>query len=276
LVGTGPVVVGEGQVVDSAVSYGSSVTLKPGAVAEGDVVAFGGDVVLEPGSVVEGDAVSFGGKVDKAEGAEVEGDVVSFGGFGAVVAKGVTLSAKHDSDADDERDREPRAGRSHGVSFSPTSFILRFAMLFGLGFLFLMFAPARMKLLEGELKRDPVKCGLTWLLGAVVLAVMTVLMAITIIGIPAVLALWTVVGLGLAMGTAAIASDVGLRLPVFRAKKSQAVVLAVGLLALMLLAKIPVVGTLAIILVLLVALGAVIRTRFGQPARGTPQPDTVL
>jgi hypothetical protein len=53
-------------------------------------------------------------------------------------------------------------------------------------------------------------------------------------------------------------------------RKTQALVLALGTLALMLVSLIPVLGKLAVGVAAFIGLGAIIRTRFGQPPRGTP------
>ncbi len=269
-VGTGPVVVEAGKVVDSAVSYGGSVTLQPGAVVEDDVVAFGGDVILESGAIIEGDAVSFGGQIKKGPGSEVHGEEVSMGGsLGSKVGAGLasTIRAQEDGRGDEKasENRDDRLGK----------FLLKFALLFGLGFLFMMFAPARMKQLESELRSDPVKCGLTGLIGAAALFPLSVLLVVTVIGILPMIALWVMVMLGVAMGIAAIAAQVGSRLPVPGAKKTQAVVLALGLLALLLAAQVPVLGPIAIWVLCLISLGAIIRTRFGQRPRGFPEADPI-
>ncbi|MFZ5468808.1 MAG: polymer-forming cytoskeletal protein [Myxococcota bacterium] len=266
VVGTGPVVIAEGQVVEAAVAYGGGVTVKAGAVVEGDVVAFGGDVELEPGAVVTGDAVSFGGQVRKAEEAVVEGDTVSMGApsLGALVSRHVRGTA------DDERESLRSRIRLDRPVNGLSGFLLRFALLFGMGFLFVMFTPARMKQLETELRRFPVKCGLTGLLGAVALVPLTLLLIATFFGVPFAIALWLFLGLGVAMGFAALASGLGLRLPFFRRRKTQATVLAVGLLVLLVIAEVPVLGPLAMTFASLAALGAIIRTRFGQTPRGFP------
>ncbi len=268
-VSTDSVEVDEGEVVDSAVSYGSSVTVKSGGVVQNDAVAFGGDVVLEPGAVVEGDAVAFGGTVKRDDGAVVEGETVSFGGLGEVVAKGVTTAVHSADDGHSAHER-----RDRGAESRVPGFLLRFALLFGLGFLAIMFVPGRMRLIESELSRDPVKCGATGLLGAIVLSVLSLALVVTLIGIPAAIALWTVGSVGVAIGVTAVASVLGARLPVFRGRNSHALALAAGLLLFLLIAKLPVFGPLAMAAVALVSLGALIRTRFGQPPKGTPQPDT--
>jgi hypothetical protein len=70
----------------------------------------------------------------------------------------------------------------------------------------------------------------------------------------------------------AVANEIGMRLPFFRGRKTQALVLAVGTAVLLLVAKVPVIGPLAIMALMILAFGAAIRTRFGQAPKGIPQP----
>jgi hypothetical protein len=273
----------EGQNVESAVVYGGNLVVnghvEEDAVAfggnlevnghvEGDAHAFGGNVILGPEAHVEGDVSSFGGVVERAEGAEVEGSIDTFGGagIGRMVAGEIKKGMKEGRDIDVKvRDDDDGGGLA--------AFILTFAVMFGLGFLGQMFFPARMKQLGEEVRRRPLQTGLTGLLGLLAMIPLTVVLCITIIGIPAALVLWMAAPLAAALGYAAVASEVGTRLPVLRGRKTQAVVLALGLLVLMVVGAIPVLGALVSVLICLMALGAVIRTRFGNNRpRGMPEP----
>ena len=99
------------------------------------------------------------------------------------------------------------------------------------------------------------------------------LLTITVIGIPFILVLVLVTAVGIAMGFSALASEVGTRLPVLRAsRKTQAAVLALGILVLLVVQLIPVLGPLALTAAGFIALGATIRTRFGTRPREFPEP----
>ena len=265
-----PLEVKAGERVDNAVVYAGDLTVRghvqEDAVAfsgnlnihgrvEGDAHAFGGNVVLHPGAVVEGDVSAIGGTVTRHDGSEVEGSIESFGGgqVGALVAS------------------EERRGSSGG---GIAGFILRFAALFGLGFLGQLFFPARMKELSAEIKSQPLKSGLTGLLGFLAMVPITVVLAITLIGIPVAVALWLVVPVVSALGLAVLAGEIGLRVPVLRGRKTQAVVLALGLFVLLAVGSLPGIGQLVMGLATLVAFGAAIRTRLGNRPRGIPEPLT--
>lgn len=247
-----------GEVEEDAVSYGGDVEVT-GRVG-GDALAFGGDLVLRPGAVVKGDARSFGGEVRREEGAAVEGDASDFPRQGA----GQVQTGMRDSDEEDDHS-EGRMGRL-------ADFLLRFALLFGLGCVFSLLLPARMRELEVEIRTRPVLSGLLGLIASVALVPLTVVLVVTLVGIPVAIALWLAVGLAWAMGFAASASALGMRIPVLRKKKTQALALAGGAAGLLLLISVPILGWLVGFAVGCVGLGAVVRTRFGRPPQGLPRP----
>ena len=257
----GPVTVKANQRVESAISYGGTVTIEENARVDGDVVSFGGDVILQENSRVDGDAVSFGGKVTKAEGARVFGEEVSFGGSGLgsmVASKAVSVSRPHGD-----------AGEDKGGS-AIAAFFAQFAVLFGLGFLLMMFAPQRMKTIEAELQNAPARNGVAGLLAMFCAVPLTLFLIITLIGIPVALAFWMLAGVCTLMGLVAVANVLGSRVPVPRLRRTQAIALAVGLLAMLLVARIPVLGPLLMSGAVFVSLGAIIRTRIGQRGQGMP------
>jgi hypothetical protein len=263
-VSTGPVVVPDGQVVEDVVSYGGPVTLGDGVVAEGDVVAFGGDVILGDGVVVNGDAVSFGGTVKEGQGCLVKGEKVSFGagGFGIKPLVKALPAAKV------VEKTESRSGLA--------AFLINFATFFGLGFLLMMFAPNRMRNIEAELKHEPVKSGLAGLLALIGSVPLTVLLVLTVIGIPVAVLMWLLGGLSIVMGLLCFANVLGTRFPLARLRRTQAAVLAVGLLMIMGVSVVPVVGPLALFVATCVSFGAIIRTRVGQRSLGLPVPESPM
>lgn len=267
----GPVVIAEDQTVDEAVSMGGPLTIL--GHVEGDAVAFGGPIKLGPKSVVDGDVVSFGGPIDRDPGAVVHGDSISMSGAGLNIV-GERGSSSRSWKRQQERE-ERRAEQSRDDSGGLPGFFLSFAMLFAVGFLSMMYMPARMKLLEGEIKREPLKslaAGVVGALASVPVAIITGLACILIITIPFVLVFWAIVLGGVAMGMAAIANEIGSRIPLMRLRRTRAIVLALGLLVVLLVGQIPVLGPMALTLLSLVSLGAVIRTRLGIRRLGVPQP----
>jgi hypothetical protein len=281
----------EGQSVDNAVVYGGDMVVKGhvekdavvfggnldvyGSV-DGDVRAFGGNVTLHPGARVEGEASAIGGEVYRDEGAHVEGDIESMAGasLGNMMLGEVKDSLQKEfnrsKEADEDRSEDAEEEKDPGSAFP--AFLLKFAALFGLGFLGQLLFPTRMKELAAEIKAQPVNSGLTGLLGTVALIPISVILAITLVGIPVLVLMWLVIPLAAALGLAAVASEIGTRVPVLRGRKTQAAVLALGLLLLLGVGAIPVLGWLVTAMAVLVAFGAVIRTRFGSRTRSMPEP----
>jgi cytoskeletal protein CcmA (bactofilin family) len=271
----------EGETVDSAVVYGGNLTVsgrvEDDAVAfggnveitghvEGDVSAIGGNVVLGPSATVEGDVSAIGGTVIKRDGARVEGAAESISGAGI----GRMVAGEIKNNLHEERHEEADRGEPRGGRFA--TFLLQFAILFGMGFLGQLFFPTRMKALGQEVRAEPLKSGVMGLLGALALVPVLGVLAVSLIGIPLAVALALVVPVLTVWGFAAVASELGARLPLHPRRKTQATVLALGLLILLVLVRLPWVGGVVLGLALLVSLGAVMRTRFGHRSQGLPEP----
>lgn len=258
---TGSVRVESHEVLDTAVAFGGSIDVE-GELKE-SAVAFGGGVHLGPRARVGGDVVSFGGSITRDPGSELGGQEVSFGGgLGSIVSSRV-----RDLDAEalsfSHRDRE----------FSLAGLLVRFAAWFFLGILFVVFLPRNMRRLEGSIQAEPAKCLLLGSLAAAALVPVTVLLAITLIGIPAAIVLWLFVAVGVVMGLTAVANTVATRLPVLGHRESKVLTLAVGMGILALVWEIPVLGFLVLLPAATVALGTVVRTRFGTQ-ESPPLPST--
>lgn len=263
----------KGQVEDDAVAFGGNIDVL--GHVEGDVTAFGGNVTLGPDSVVEGEVSTFGGNVIRKEGSVVEGSIGSFGGesLASTIAREVSKEV-----GKSVKERHVSKAEEHESSSFPGKvalFLLRFAMLFGLGFLAQLFMPSRMRELGAEIRESPLRVAAVGGLGALALIPITVVLCVTIIGIPVAFVLLLATALATALAFTAVAGELGMKLPVLRGRKTQAFVLAVGLLALLLLSSIPVLGHITLALALAVALGAVIRTRFGNRPRSPFPPEPV-
>ncbi len=262
-VSAGRVVVGEDEVVTSAVSWGGGVEVN--GHVEGDAVSFGGDVTLGPRAVIEGDVVSFGGSIRRAEGAVVEGDLVTFGGkvIEQRPAAGTVVEERRDAPS-----AIAEAVKRHERHTPPVvGALIWFMSLFGIGFLTTLLMPERMKRVEHELRSNPLKSGLTGFLSALALVPLTVLLVVTVIGIPVAVALWVLAPLAAVIGYAAVATELGTRLPLFRGRKTQALVLALGIALLILVGFVPILGPLALVFLGCMGFGAIIRTRFGARAK---------
>jgi len=290
---SGNLVIAEGETVHEAVVYGGNLTMN--GVTEGDavalggnievtghvmanVVAIGGNVHLSSTAVVDGDATAIGGNVSKEEGASVHGNTASVGSVGPihvdvpnVIKKVLPPRVIGPTVAQDDE------VRVHASGFF--GFLVFFAASFGLAFLAVLLFPERIKRIQTELRADPLRCGLTGIVGSMAVAAMSILMAVTLIGIPLSILLWIIYGVALVMGIAPVANEIGNRLPWFKgSRRTEAAVLAMGTLVLSLVWIVPIMGKLVIGVLSMVTLGAIIRTRFGQrppPSTGSPQ-DPIL
>src|SRR5258708_9872295 len=287
----GDLVIAENETVREAVIYGGNLVVN--GMSEGDAVTFGGNIEvtghvggnavaiggnvhLASGAVVDGDATAIGGNVSKEEGATVHGNTASVGsGEGLqvnvprIIGEVIRGSrwgpvAVHRDDGD---------VRVHAGGF--VHFVLFFALTFGLAFLALLLFPERIKRIQSELRTDPLKCGLTGVVGSMAVLAMTILMAVTLIGIPLSILLCIIYGVALILGIAPVANEIGNRLPWFKGRRTQAGVLAMGTLVLSVVWIVPIMGPLIIALLGRIPLGDIIRTRFGQrspPSAGPQDP----
>lgn len=270
-----PVIVESGSRVDTAVAYGGPVIIEEDAAVDGDAVAFGGDVILKKGAIVEGDAVSFGGNVVRDEDSTLGGESISMGGasIAGKVARGVLQAHNHEHNH--EHHRAPvdgDEGESSSFGSALAVFLLKFAFLFGLGFLMMWLAPQRMQSLESAIRAEPGKNGLIGLLGLITIVFATIVLVLTVVGIPAAMLAWTGLAFFLPVGVAVVAHTLGTKLPMGPLKTTQALVLAAGLLLVLLVETIPYVGQIVFAGIICVAAGAVLRTRFGQTVEQTPFP----
>jgi len=197
----------EGRVVGDATVMGGSATIE-GEVT-GDVVAIGGPVRLEDGSNVHGNVTSVGGRVFRDEGARVGGEIEQR-----------PMSANFDfARWSDWR----RWDRSNDFHFSPWHWwsglgwsLVRLLFVAGLAWLALLVAPGPIDRMERRIADEPWKTGLVGLLAQVlffpVLILVTVFLAISIIGIPLLLVLpFALLALMIAsgLGFVAVAGRVG-------------------------------------------------------------------
>jgi len=235
----------------------------------GDVVAVFGNVSLGDGAVVHGEAVSVFGRVVEAPGAHVRGQTVSVG-FGQM------------------------GGRFLGEAcpmMMPRVWIM-IGSLIGMGVLLLLALLVLVVFRQGTLRmsdalrRDLLKSWLFGLLTEVILVVVSVILAVTIVGIPVVILiaclallayLWAFAGVSLRVGQAVLGGGEG---------RSEAGMLLLGglaILAVPVLARIlgavgllvPAmgiwfVGGLISWFAVTAGLGAVVTTRFGTRDTGKP------
>lgn len=207
------------------------------------VVAIGGSIYLEPGAEVYGDVVSLGGTINLASDAHVGGQQVSLGSF--------SLENVHIG---------PFFTNWLGFNLS----IWRLLSILFLGLVTQWLLPQQVKRSSAALEQNPLRSVVFALLGYLALVPLTILLVITILGIPLVPLLWLLVAAGRLLGQVALGLLAGRWLaPRLNLHMSEQYHVLLGLLVLGALTALPVVGGLASLFYGLVGFGAVLWTRFG-------------
>jgi hypothetical protein len=243
----GDAVVLEGETVSSVASFGGDAIVL-GRV-EGDVVSFGGDVELGPNADVSGSVASVGGEVIAAPGARFDLDDTAVVDH-LPVAPGMGLGAWLEE-----------LGRQ----------LVAHALLFLLALLLMGLASDRLGAMQVTIVRDPVRTGLFGLAGYVASVTLIVLLAITILGIPAAVALAILLPIATYVGLAASATVIGAALPLESLRDRPLHQLAAGVVLLFVASMVPVLGGLVVFAASCLGYGSLLRTRF----RTTPPPELV-
>jgi hypothetical protein len=244
------VVVPQGQVREVVVVFGGDVRVA-GTVTT-SVVAFGGDVRLLPTADVgrqlaEGDpaVVSFGGTVVRSPGATVHGDVQTFeggdwGGAADALARGADAS------------------RWFGMSFD--GWLIQAAIFLVFGLVAAAFMPRQLLAVQRALAARP---GASFGWGALAVfigvPVLVVVLAVSLVGIPLLLPLGVGVALVTAFVITAVAAMVAQRL--LRGANQQfglMATVAMGVVATTIVTRIPVLGALLLLAMLLAGTGAAV------------------
>ena len=262
------------------VSAGNDIVVRAGERVH-DAVSMGGDIVVE--GEVTGDAVSMGGDIRIRRGGVVRGNTVTMGGE-LIVENGANMPARSVSARHGPTIPIGPAARliahkgpsaEHGWFSDLLGSLTRYLLLFVLGLVLRAAAFERLGALQRTLVRMPARSGATGLVGVLGAVVLAIVLAITIIGIPGAVVVALALPTALYIGMAAVASVLGAALPLKSIKDLPAMQLAAGVAVLFLVSRVPVVGTLATVLVALAGLGAVIQTRFGKVAPGDLGADPV-
>lgn len=236
-------------------------TVKVDGTVTGDAVAVFGDIVVGPGGSVEGDAVSVAGEIKRAPGARVGGREVAIESPHRSLGKFVAI----------------------GLPFVAAALALVGALVViasTVGFLVLVVAilvlfernvaAARQAMVE-----DPFRTFLIGFLVFIGVIPLSVFLAATIIGVPLALAVLAVLMAAVCLGAVAVCEWIGAEIA-RRAKRPLKSVWAglLGLAVLFAVGLIPWLGGVVHIVVILLGIGAVTRTRFrGLPDAAGPIPE---
>ncbi|MCC7538424.1 MAG: hypothetical protein IT379_19525 [Deltaproteobacteria bacterium] len=237
-----------------------------------DAVAMGGDLTVE--GVVEGSAVAMGGDVRVSGSGEVLGDVTAMGGALVVEPGGHVAGARVELGGPGPVARGPRAtslpavpgGRAADRWFwaSAARSAAQWALLFVLGLVLLGFAPERLDGTTHAVLRRPLPALVTGVLVAVGAVTATLVLVLTVLGIPAAIVLALAAVAGGYLGLAVSARAIGGVLPFAVLRDRPAGQLAAGVASLFVASFVPGLGDAIVVGSALVGLGAVWLTRFGR------------
>ncbi len=251
----------------------------------GDVSVVGGHATVKEGARVMGDAVAVGGALDVDKGARVDGDVGVVGGVlqrheGAII-RGKTVSSgakfvENDDEQESASKSSPIGGKAkirHQMSGAGSA-VTRAAMLFVFGVVLLSFFKKRYDSMKVDIAQNPVKGFGTGVLALFLSLVASVVLCITVIGIPLVVVGWLFAALCIYGGIVSVLTLAGELLLRHKTQNPYAH-LAVGCAAYLVLGAIPVVGGIVTAILFFVAIGSVLRTRAGGLFAKEPKTSTV-
>ena len=257
------ITVPEDQTVENAIAFGGSVTISPNAKVVDTAIAFGGDVIVKKGAQVEGDAYSFGGEIREEPGAIAGGDRATFSHRHGMMSG----SNRHGMMSGSDRGR--RSFFAHylfRVIFRMSAAVIATV----LGLMILQTSPQFLPTLATKLRQHSGLAAL-WGIGAIVSFVFaTVLLAITLIGIPLIPLLGLTVVIATIVGSLGVALFVGQCL-VRNGNRSLQQQFLWGMAIVTVLTLIPFFGELVVFLVNLFGLGAILLWKFG-----TEKPEIVI
>lgn len=241
----------DSQAVYHGGTYFGSVVVEPGQVVEGDLTVIFGDATIA--GIVEGDVNVIGGNYDPRPGGIVTGQINQLGG---AVTQAVVPWAPAETTYN---------------PFVPDHRLLWRLSWNVLALLVFLIFPLRTRMVLDRLERHPGLSVAAGVLGCVAVIPLAVLLAITILLIPLILLEFVFVLAGVFLGTAALALLIGRRLCELISPSttpSPLVALLAGIVLITAAELVPVVGTLVLIFVGLIGLGATILSFAGENFAG--------
>jgi hypothetical protein len=243
------------QAISHGGNYFGSVVVEPGQVVDGDINVIMGDVTNA--GIVEGDVNVLGGNYDPRPGGVVTGHVNQIGG---ALTQDVVPWAPSDS--------------VYNPLLPDHRLLWRLSWNLLAVLVFLIF-PLRTRMVLDRLERHPGLSVAVGLLGCVAVIPLAVLLAITIVLIPLIALEFVFLVAAVFLGTAALALLVGRRLCELISPArtpSPLVALLVGIAMITAAELVPVIGSLVLVFVGLIGLGATILSFAGESFTGPVGP----
>ena len=239
----------KGALAESVIAIGGSTTIAGEVI--NDVVSVGGSVILKPTARVHGNAVSIGGVVKREPGSKVAGNTTEVNmpqNLGMMVNTGAQMGPQ--------------------VMFFATALasLLAFLGVLALGVIVSALFPKRIGWTSVAIERhawQSLGWGLVWW---VLLLPVTLLMIVSVIGIPIVLILWLLYGLAVVLGYISITQLIGKKILVAFKRYNQPIVTEViwGVVLMALINLIPILGQLITAVICTMGLGAAWMSRLGE------------
>lgn len=282
------------------VIYGDDYTLEKDQVIKGDLFVYGGNVTLEKDSQVKGDVHVFGGNLN-VDG-EIGGDVTVWGGninlqsntlvrgdlkvFGGTITreKGADVRGNeiHNWLSAPQMPRVPRSrvfpqtrdNRSWSVLNNLFRGVMSILVITVLGILVVVFIPRHTDTVAEAMIKAPVQSLGSGLITTIAVPIAALIMAITLILIPASILLLLLAGIGSLFGWIAAGLLFGTKLlrALNKSDANSVVAVALGLPILSVVGMVPCIGWIFNLLVWMWGLGAVVYTLFGTRAYNEPMP----
>lgn len=245
-----------GAVTRDLVAFGGKA--KCSGQVEGSVVAFGGVTRFQPGARVGEDVVVLGGVIEGADQASIEGKTVSKAPFGCMTSEDFCTDF----------------GSFFDIWFSAVAIALRiFMVLLWIGVALLLEAlmgerigNAAQNMREHWLRNTLI--GFLWCFVALALFVIFILLCFVLIGVPFLLLLLVFAAAVWVFGMVAVFRMLGeaLARAMGQPRMSTYAAVSLGALLVALIKIIPVLGTLAGLVLALLGMGTALMTRFGKSA----------
>lgn len=274
----------------SAVVVGDSCVLRDGQTIQGDMTIFGGNVTLEAGSFVRGDVILTGGSLDVF--GSIQGDLVSTGGFvhlnngsevnGDITRIGGNLLMEDGALVQGDMITSSNPGfsipkslfnrsRVSGIFQPVGNFFLTIFQALAFAAIAIIVALVIPKNTERLAQTSAARFGLSLgmgFLGVLVVLFGSLILTVTLIGIPLALLVLLAFFIALPFGWIGLGLEMGNRVAkLFTTTWSTPIATGIGTLLLSLAAAaigwVPCFGFLAVLLVLMAGFGSVVLTRFG-------------
>ncbi|MET0341721.1 MAG: polymer-forming cytoskeletal protein [Polyangiales bacterium] len=265
-----------GTINEDLAVFAGNVRVRPGAVVHGDVSAVAGNVKIDEGAQIEGDVSGVVGHVSRGDRAHDDDDTAADDedADDAEAARAIARKYKRwardfdphdpkhrDADDEDEDDADAETGVFARVEQAGNA-VARSALLFAFGAVVLAFAGTRAQRLQAEAAARPLHALVVGGVSLTIAVIAMFVLTVTIIGIPLVLFGILALAVGTYVGICAALTALG-RALLHARTPSPYLHLALGCALYLVASSLPGIGWLVTAAVVMIGVGALVRTRAG-------------